>query len=118
MPMHMLCLSSQKTWETPFLTTRSVLILRRFACPEEWIGLPYDDTDSIVLHRFFNKHTDKVGKGLLSLSRPSEANTSAVNGKRAWDNLCAALVDPDSSIPPPQPSTLDSSSLEGFRCGH
>ena len=81
---------------------------------EEWIGLPYDDTDSIVLHRFFDKHADKVGKELLSLSRPSEADASAVNGKRAWDNLCAALVDLDSSIPPPQPSGFDSFSHEGY----
>lgn len=82
--------------------------------PEEWVGLPYDDTDSIVLHRFFDKHADKVGKELLSLSRPSEADASAVSGKKAWDNLCAALVDLDSSIPTPQPSTLDSRSLEGY----
>lgn len=82
--------------------------------PEEWIGLPYDDTDSIVLHRFFDKHADKVGKELLSLSRPSEADASAVNGKKAWDNLCAALVDLDSSIPPAQPSLLDSASHDGY----
>ena len=82
--------------------------------PEEWIGLPYDDTDSIVLHRFFDKHADKVGKELLSLSRPSEADAPAINGKKAWDNLCAALVDLDSSIPPPQPSGFDSSSHEGY----
>lgn len=81
---------------------------------EEWIGLPYDDTDSIVLHRFFDKHADKVGKELLSLSRPSEADASAINGKKAWDSLCSALVDLDSSIPPPHPSQLDSSSLEGY----
>ena len=81
---------------------------------EEWIGLPYDDTDSIVLHRFFDKHADKVGKELLSLSRPSESDAPAVNGKKAWDNLCAALVDLDSSIPPPQPSVLDSFSHEGY----
>lgn len=82
--------------------------------PEEWIGLPYDDTDSIVLHIFFDKHADKVGKELLSLSRPSEADAPAINGKKAWDNLCAALVDLDSSVPPPQPSPLDRSSHEGY----
>ena len=81
---------------------------------EEWIGLPHDDTDSIVLHRFFDKHADKVGKELLSLSRPSEADASAISGKKAWDNLCAALVDLDSSTPPPQPLPFDSSSLEGY----
>ena len=81
---------------------------------EEWIGLPYDDTDSIVLHRFFDKHADKVGKELLSLSRPSDVDAPAINGKKAWDSLCAALVDLDSSVPPPQPSQLDSSSLDGY----
>jgi hypothetical protein len=66
------------------------------------------------LHRFFDKHADKVGKELLSLSRPSEADAPAINGKKAWDNLCAALVDLDSSVPPPQPSQLDSYSLDGY----
>lgn len=66
------------------------------------------------MHRFFDKHADKVGKELLSLSRPSEADASAINGKKAWDGLCAALVELDSSVPPPQPSPLNSSSLEGY----
>ena len=53
-----------------------------------------DDTDTVVLHRFFHKHADKIGKELLSLSKPSlEGDPSTVTGKRAWDGLCALLVD-------------------------
>ena len=60
----------------------------------EWKSITYDDTDAIVIHRFFSKHADKVGKELLSFLKPSaEGDASAINGKRAWDALCSALVD-------------------------
>ncbi|VDB87041.1 unnamed protein product [Peniophora sp. CBMAI 1063] len=40
---------------------------------EAWTGAPHDDTDTIVLHRFFDKHADKVGKELLSVHKaPAE----------------------------------------------
>lgn len=74
---------------------------------EEWTGhgVP-DDTDVIVLHRFFDKHADKIGKELLSLSKPSpESDASAINGKRAWDGLCALLVDLGTPSEIPRPST-------------
>ncbi|TFK24729.1 hypothetical protein FA15DRAFT_406917 [Coprinopsis marcescibilis] len=38
---------------------------------ETWTGVTPDETDIIVLHRFFDKHADKIGKELLSLSKPS-----------------------------------------------
>lgn len=61
---------------------------------DQWTGTISDSTDVIVLHRFFHKHADKIGKELLSFSRPSvEGESSAVTGKRAWDSLCALLVD-------------------------
>ncbi|KAF9480190.1 hypothetical protein BDN70DRAFT_931958 [Pholiota conissans] len=61
---------------------------------DQWTGTISDPTDVIVLHRFFHKHADKIGKELLSLSRPSvDGESSAVAGKRAWDGLCALLVD-------------------------
>jgi hypothetical protein len=61
---------------------------------DEWLGNTPDDTDTIVLHRFFEKHADKIGKELLSLSKPcSESDQTAISGKGAWDGLCAALVD-------------------------
>ena len=64
---------------------------------DEWLGgTASDDTDGIVLHRFFDKHTDKIGKELLSTSKPVvEGDTSGVTvtGKRTCDNLCTLLVD-------------------------
>lgn len=78
--------------------------------PEEWTGLAYDDTDTIVLHRFFEKHADKVGKELLSLSKPSaEGDSSAIKGQQAWASLCSALVDLGAPIEIPRLSILSSS---------
>lgn len=75
---------------------------------EEWSGAT-DDTDVIVLHRFFDKYADKIGKELLSLSKPSpEGDMTAVNGKRAWDGLCALLVDLGTPLEVPKPSSLQS----------
>lgn len=62
-----------------------------------------------MLHRFFDKHADKIGKELLSLSKPSsEGDKSAVNGKRAWDGLCALLVDLGPPLEVPRPSNYTS----------
>ncbi|KDR84288.1 hypothetical protein GALMADRAFT_87191 [Galerina marginata CBS 339.88] len=75
-----------------------------------WLGITSDDTDVVVLHRFFHKHADKIGKELLSLSKPSvEGESSAVSGKRAWDGLCALLVDLGPPMDVPQLSQSDSS---------
>ncbi|KAJ3987640.1 hypothetical protein F5890DRAFT_1563214 [Lentinula detonsa] len=74
---------------------------------EEWLGTASDDTDIIVLHRFFEKHADKIGKELLSISKPSSDDTSALNGKRAWDGLCTLLVDLGPPIDVPKASVLD-----------
>lgn len=81
---------------------------------DEWLERTYDDTDTIVLHRFFEKHADKIGKELLSSSKVSaekmtpEAETHAANGKRAWDALCAALVELGQPLESPKMSTLTS----------
>ena len=76
----------------------------------EWKSITYDDTDTIVLHRFFSKHADKVGKELLSFMKPSaEGDISAINGKRAWDALCNALVDLGQPIEVPRLSAMSSS---------
>ncbi|KAG6849386.1 hypothetical protein H0H93_008893 [Arthromyces matolae] len=73
----------------------------------QWIGTISDDTDIIVLHRFFDKHADKIGKELLSLSRTSpNSEIVTVNGKRAWDGLCALLVDYGAPLKVPVLSTL------------
>ncbi len=75
----------------------------------EWKSITYDDTDTIVLHRFFSKHADKVGKELLSFLKPStEGDASAINGKRAWDALCSALVDLGQPIEVPRLSVSSS----------
>ncbi|KAE9387926.1 hypothetical protein BT96DRAFT_1004653 [Gymnopus androsaceus JB14] len=53
---------------------------------EEWLGTASDGTDIIVLHRFFDKHADKVGQELLSISKSSaDGDNSAISRKRAWD---------------------------------
>ncbi|KAI8982739.1 hypothetical protein BD414DRAFT_515918 [Trametes punicea] len=81
---------------------------------DEWLERTYDETDTIILHRFFEKHADKIGKELLSSSKVSaekmtpEAEVAAVNGKRAWDALCAALVDLGQPLESPKLSTLTS----------
>lgn len=55
-----------------------------------------------MLHRFFQKHADKVGKVLLSLSRMTNSHDSvAVNGKRIWVDFCELLVDMGVALEPP-----------------
>ncbi|KAF8872759.1 hypothetical protein BD779DRAFT_1679537 [Infundibulicybe gibba] len=74
----------------------------------EWLGTTSDDTDIIVLHRFFDKHADKIGKELLSLSKTSsEGDAYAASGKRAWDGLCALLVDLGAPLEVPRLSALN-----------
>ncbi|KAI0638553.1 hypothetical protein C8Q77DRAFT_1047292 [Trametes polyzona] len=81
---------------------------------DEWLERTYDETDTIILHRFFEKHADKIGKELLSSSKVSaekmtpEAEAAAANGKRAWDALCAALVDLGQPLESPKLSQLTS----------
>ena len=81
---------------------------------DEWLERTYDDTDTIVLHRFFERHADKIGKELLSSSKvlaekmTPEAEAAAANGKRAWDALCAALVELGQPLESPKLSTLTS----------
>ncbi|KAF6748926.1 hypothetical protein DFP72DRAFT_914993 [Ephemerocybe angulata] len=81
------------------------------ATAEDWTGhgVP-DDTDVIVLHRFFDKHADKIGKELLS-----PGDITAINGKRAWDGLCALLVDLGTPSEVPRPSALTSDKHDGYQ---
>jgi len=77
---------------------------------ETWDGATSDDTDAVVLHRFFHKHADKIGKELLSLSKPTvDGESSVIVGKRAWDSLCALLVDLGPPMDAPHLSTYTSS---------
>lgn len=60
------------------------------------MGTTADDTDTIVLHRFLDKHADKIGKELLSyakLNASGEEDASTANAKHAWDHLCNLLVE-------------------------
>jgi neurofibromin 1 len=68
----------------------------------------------IVLHRFFQKHADRIGKELLSHSSGIDVNSSTVTGKQIWDNFCALLVDLGPPLEVPQLSNLDSSSHRGY----
>ncbi|KAG8833280.1 Ras GTPase activating protein ira2 [Serendipita sp. 399] len=72
--------------------------------PEEWHGTSYDEADSIVLHRFFHRSADKVGKELLSFARLSTDEGGNQTGKQTWDNLCSTLVEMGQPITIPPPS--------------
>ncbi|KAJ7055100.1 hypothetical protein C8F01DRAFT_470816 [Mycena amicta] len=75
---------------------------------DEWFGMTSDDTDIIVLHRYFHKHADKIGKELLSLSKPSELDPTAMSGKHAWDELCGLLVELGTPLDIPKLSSASS----------
>ncbi|KAF8207849.1 hypothetical protein K438DRAFT_2013261 [Mycena galopus ATCC 62051] len=96
--------------------TRFLSELNKYQAPtseeetDEWLGTTSDDTDIIVLHRYFHKHADKIGKELLSLSKPSDSDPSAVSGKHAWDELCGMLV--ELGTPLDIPKLSPASSLE------
>ena len=61
-----------------------------------------------MLHRFFQKHADRIGKELLSHSSGIDVGGSTVTGKQIWDNFCALLVDLGPPLEVPRLSTLDS----------
>ncbi|KAG2156346.1 hypothetical protein DEU56DRAFT_231415 [Suillus clintonianus] len=92
----------------------------------EWLGTTADDTDTIVLHRFLDKHADKIGKELLSypkLNASGEEDASTANAKRAWDHLCTLLVELQEAPDVPHFSQLPRSEHREFidlmsRCAH
>ncbi|KAL4081516.1 hypothetical protein V8B97DRAFT_1923406 [Scleroderma yunnanense] len=90
----------------------------------EWLGMTADDTDTIVLHRFLDKHADKIGKELLSYVKPSnEENSTTVGAKRAWDQLCSLLVELQEAPEVPRFSQCRSPDHRDFvslmyRCSH
>jgi neurofibromin 1 len=77
---------------------------------DEWLGTTADDTDTIVLHRFFSKYNDKIGKELLSQAKPVNGEDPAA----AWGTLCTALVDIGDPLEVPQLSRLPRSEHEGY----
>ncbi|KAI6130277.1 hypothetical protein EDD16DRAFT_1541379 [Pisolithus croceorrhizus] len=89
----------------------------------EWLGTSADDTDTIVLHRFLDKHADKIGKELLSYVKPSSEENSTVGAKRAWDQLCSLLVELQEAPEVPRFSQSPSREHRDFislmnRCAH
>ena len=82
---------------------------------DHWLGITSDDTDAVVLHRFFHRHADKIGNEPLSFSKPClEGDTSTVTGKRVWDGLCALLVDLGPPMEVPHLSDLTSDEHEEY----
>nr|GAT44718.1 predicted protein [Mycena chlorophos] len=53
----------------------------------ERLGTTTDDTDIVELHGYFHEYADNVRKNLLSLSKPSEIDPTAMSGKHAWERL-------------------------------
>lgn len=72
---------------------------------DEWLGTTADETDAIVLHRFFNKHGEKIGKELLSRGNAVNSVDSAPDAKGTWFKLCEARVGMGSPEKVPEYST-------------
>ncbi|KZS91243.1 hypothetical protein SISNIDRAFT_487571 [Sistotremastrum niveocremeum HHB9708] len=64
-----------------------------FAEDNLWLGVAYDESDVVVLQRFFSEHSDKIGKELLSLIKTGVIDEPPPEGKSTWDKLCATLVE-------------------------
>lgn len=68
-----------------------------------------------MLHRFFQKHADKVGKVLLSLSRMTNSHdAAAASGKRTWDYFCNLLMELGVALEPPTLTDKPSNKHQAF----
>lgn len=81
---------------------------------DEWLGTTVDDTDAIVLHRFFVGQYDKIGKELLSQGKSSSDDDSALEGKQAWDAVCAAILRVGPALEIPQLSSTPRADHQGY----
>lgn len=80
--------------------------------------MAYDETDHMILHRFFRTNADKVGKELLSYpGHPSsrESEPASASGKQTWDVLCATLVEIGEPLEIPRPTPLGAAQHMRFR---
>jgi hypothetical protein len=83
--------------------------------PDEWLGTSYDDSDNLVLHRFFDRHADKIGKELLSFSSTESDSEAVLAGTDAWRDVCALLVEVGSPVELPKLSHLSSDEHPEFQ---
>lgn len=98
------------------------ILAQKYVAPEddqdEWLDTPWDETDVVVLHRFFDKHADKVGKELLSTTKPSDDGDDELttgSNKRMWNVVCNALVDTSHVSVIPQLSDFPSESHSDYK---
>ncbi|KAG8959528.1 Ras GTPase activating protein ira2 [Tulasnella sp. 419] len=85
---------------------------------QEWLGTSYDETDHMMLHRFFHANADRVGKELLSYpgpSMPRDGEQPTSGGKQTWDVLCATLVEIGAPMEVPKPPMIPSSQHVRFQ---
>ncbi len=71
--------------------------------------MAYDETDHMLLHRYFRVNADKVGKELLSypgVPNSQDPESSMVGGKQTWDVLCATLVEIGEPLEIPRPTMV------------
>ncbi|TCD61394.1 Ras GTPase activating protein ira2 [Steccherinum ochraceum] len=90
---------------------------------DEWLDTAYDDTDNLLLHRFFDKHADKIGKELLSASKITDPLASDGDAKTSWQAICEAIVENNTETAAPQLATLGSREHQPYldimaKCGH
>ncbi|KAF8524568.1 hypothetical protein BU17DRAFT_84597 [Hysterangium stoloniferum] len=85
--------------------------------PDEPLGSSYDEADAVILHRFFQRYMDKIGRVLLGLSRMSNSHedTAVSSGKRAWDDVCHLLVETNHAMSGPTLSDNPASQHAIFR---
>ncbi|KXN87068.1 Neurofibromin [Leucoagaricus sp. SymC.cos] len=86
-----------------------------FESNDPWQGMISDNTDAIVLHQFLDRHADKIGKELLSMTKlMADGNPLALNGKCSWDELCVLLIDLGTPVGTPELSMATSQDLIGY----
>ncbi|KIY51663.1 hypothetical protein FISHEDRAFT_36865 [Fistulina hepatica ATCC 64428] len=100
---------------TKYLSELSKFVPRPDEDLDEPLPSMTDESDVVVMHRFFHKHADKIGKELLSVAKPTpEGKAASIQSKHAWDELCAWLVDLGPPLERPVASSLSSKEHPGY----
>lgn len=82
---------------------------------DRWLGMTYDDTDTMVLHRFLKRHHNDIGRILLSVSGALSKESAASNEPgETWAQLCDILVDLGPVIESDKPSVAASFEFQHF----